>query len=151
MKIHIRPAEKAERRFAYTLSEDDSFCGCVGHLRADFGSSGREFWSSWADHNRELKTDEFRQTLDDVINRLRENEVFHPLKSRTKMARFCADYPESAEGGGYAGNHIFRADAGSYSFIMRMNPNPGFYNLYCYCYQTDKLNAALAADMGEEE
>lgn len=144
IKIHIRPAEKAEQKYAYTLEVDDWGYGCVGHLRADFGSSGREFWSSWADHNPALKTDEFRATLDDVINRLRENEVFHPLKSRTKMSRFCADYPEAAEDGGWGGNHIFRADAGDYTFIMRMNPNPGFYNLYCYCYVTEKLERSLA-------
>lgn len=145
IKIFVRPAAEAERKYAYTQSEDDATIGCIGHLRADFGSSGREFWSSWADHNPELKTDDFRSTLDDVINRFRENEVFCPLKSRGKMSRFCADYPEAAEENGWGGNHIFRADAGSYTFIMRMNPNPGFYNLYCYCYLTEKLEGGLAA------
>ena len=141
IKIHIRPALKEEHPYAYSRDEGDI---CIGHLRADFGRSGTEFWSTWTDHDADQKTQEFKDIFDDVINRLRENEVISPLKSRTKMSHFCYDYSEAAEDGSCGRSYIFRVDAGGYSFIMRMNPNPGFYNLYCYCYDTEKLNGGVA-------
>ena len=38
--------------------------GCIGHLRGDFGS-GQEFYTSWFDHRREYKTDEFKAEFDE--------------------------------------------------------------------------------------
>lgn len=57
--------------------------GCVGHVRADFGPDGNEFWHSWWPHkNDRLNTQRFKEELTDVINSLRADD---PLKDRTGM------------------------------------------------------------------
>lgn len=144
-KLFIRPAKEPERAYAYTHEDGDKVAKCIGHLRADFGRSGTEFWTTWTDHNADLKTDKFMAVFDDAINRLRTNEVFDPLKKRSRMAKWCYDYPEAEEANG-GGNFIFRMDASVYTFILRMNPNPGFYNLYCYCYLAENLEKGLHED-----
>lgn len=41
-------------------------------------------------------------------------------------------------------NHYgVRLDTDKYSYLMRLNPNKGEYNLYCYCYQKEWLNEHL--------
>lgn len=150
-KIFVRPAKEAEFAYAYTHDDGDKVAKCIGHLRADFGRSGTEFWTTWSDHNAELKTQDFKDILDDVINRFRTNKVFNPLKSRSRMAKWCCDYPEAEEENSIGQNYVFRADEGDYSFVMRMNPNPGFYNLYCYCYWRDALDKSIELDKEGEE
>ena len=149
MAWFTRPATKAEQKFAYSCTEGDEVCKCIGHLRADFGRDGKGFWSSWFDHNPALKTQEFRDALDDTINRFRdEKKQFSPLRSRSAMSRFCSDYREAREEGSSLENYIFRVDVlereEKHSFIMRMNPGVGLYNLYCYCYRTEDLEGGLA-------
>lgn len=143
----FRPATKQETKYAYSCEDGDKICKCIGHLRADFGSSGKGFWSSWFDHNAELKTDKFRDALDAVINRMRsETHELSPLKNRVAMSKVCHDYSEAKENDSWLENYIFRVDVladGSHSFIMRMNPTPGVYNLYCYCYETKNLEGGL--------
>ena len=41
-----------------------------------------------------------------------------------------------------------RVDTDKYAYMMRLNPNKGEYNLYCYCYRRDWLDGHLekAAD-----
>ena len=151
VKLFIRPALDDERAYAYTHEDGDKVAECFGHLRADFGRSGSEFWSTWTDHNAHLKTQDFKDVFDEVINRLRTNEVFDPLKSRGRMAKWCCDYPEAEEGNSIGQNYIFRADTDDYSFLMRMNPNPGYYNLYCYCYSREALDESIKLDYEKEE
>ena len=58
--------------------EQDKVTGCIGHLRGDFGS-GQEFYTSWFDHRREYKTDEFKAELDEVVNAAGEGRAaLHP-------------------------------------------------------------------------
>ena len=65
-----------EQKYTYTQSwQIMSQTGCIGHLRADFGS-GKEFYSSWDDHSADLKTPEFKRELDEVINTLRFGPVY---------------------------------------------------------------------------
>ena len=37
----------------------------------------------------------------------------------------------------------FRVDTDSYTYMMRLNPNKGEYNMYCYCYRRDWLDQHL--------
>ena len=144
----IRPATKQEMKFAYTTDEGDFTYKCIGHLRADFGRSGDEFWTSWCDHNLPLKTQDFKDDLDAAINRLRsKDKELSPLRNRSAMRKFCSGYPEAREDCHYAENYIFRMDvlAGrKHSFILRMNPNMGHYNLYCYGFRTEDLERGVA-------
>ena len=73
MDYTIRLMKPEEYNFAYTQKQeimDDS--ACIGHLRVDFGSNGQGFFTSWDDHRPELKSPEFKQEFDDVINALRQ-------------------------------------------------------------------------------
>ena len=58
------------------------------------------------------------------------------------MSKFCYEHPESSYEDDR--NHYgVRVDTEQYSYLMRLNPNRGEYNLYCYCYQRDWLDNHL--------
>lgn len=144
----FRPATKQEQKLAYSSEENDKTFKCIGHLRADFGRDGDGFWSTWTDHNPELKTQEFKDALDSTINRLRfGGDSLVPLKNRAMMAHTCRGYSEARDDGATIESYTFRVDVlsgGEHSFIMRMSPVRGVYNLYCYCYRTEDLEGGLA-------
>ena len=59
MELKITSMTPADRLYAYNQSSQlEGQTGCIGHLRGDFGC-GQEFYTSWFDHRREYKTDEF--------------------------------------------------------------------------------------------
>ena len=144
MEMTIRPMTPQEHMYSYSQSQQImGQTGCIGHLRADFGSSGQQFYSTWNDHWVDLKTDAFKAEFDDVINALRSDERYGGiLKNRGTLAAYCYTYPDSSFGGG--GREFgFRADTEQYSYMLRLNPNRGEYNLYCYCYRRDRLDRHL--------
>ena len=141
------PAHKEQHKFAYSSEENDKVYKCIGHLRADFGRSGNEFWTSWWEHGNDgLKTQEFKDAFDEAINILRrtDGDINH---SRSAMDRYCWDFPAARESED-SNNYIFRMDVfpdsypktyNVYTLIMRMNAGHGLYNLYCYCYHNGML------------
>ena len=132
MSINVMLPE--EQKYTYTQSTQIAAqTGCIGHLRADLGS-GKEFYSSWDDHRADLKTSEFKEELDTVINTLREGI----LKSRTALAQYCYAHPEADFGNGREWG--LRVNTAQYAYLMRLNPNRGEYSLYCYCYRRDWLD-----------
>lgn len=87
MAFTIRPLHTDEQKYTYRQSTQiEGQTGSIGYLRGDFGAGGKEFFSSWFDHRRDLKTDEFKSALDEVINALRSEE-YGLLKSRTALWR----------------------------------------------------------------
>lgn len=134
--------EPDERNYTFSQSQQISMqTGLIGYLRADFGSNGLGFYSSWNDFRKDLKTDEFKKEFDDVINHYRFTEGMF-LASRSELSKFCYAHPESS----YANdrNHYgVRIDTDKYAYLMRLNPTRGEYNLYCYCYQKEWLNKHL--------
>lgn len=76
MDFSIRTATPAEQMYSYSQSSQiEGQTGCIGHLRADFGSDGNSFYSSWADHNASLKDQAFKDEFDHLINTLRGLEA----------------------------------------------------------------------------
>ena len=138
MEMEFRPATPAERLYTYDQrSLIESRAGSIGHLRGDMGKGGDEFYATWMDHRGDLKTPEFQSELDEVINALRFDESYGGvLDSRTALKRFCRQFPESSFGG-ESQDFGFRADTQQFSFLFRLNPGQGVYNLYCYCYRRD--------------
>ena len=58
---------EAEDKYTFRQSTQISMqTGLIGHLRADMGTDGNGFFSSWFDFREELKTDEFKAELDEV-------------------------------------------------------------------------------------
>ncbi len=107
-------------------SQADLERGCIGHLRGDFGSSGEEFWTSWFDHQAKLKSQAFRDELQDVVNGLRREGGL--LQSFTGMSSQCRKGLTCDEGFG------FQAQTRNYTYCLRCTPRRGDYNFYLYAY-----------------
>lgn len=134
MDMTLRPMTATEHAYCFASSRQISMqTGLIGHLRADFGSNGNGFFSTFFDFRNSLKSDDFKAEFDDVINGLRENPVYGGiLKNRGAMNSYCYKHPESAIEADQ--QYGFRADTDHYSYMIRVNPHKGEYNLYCYCY-----------------
>lgn len=153
IEMTIRPTTRTEDMYTYTQSSQiQGQTGCIGHLRADMDSTGEGFFSSWDDHRGYLKSEQFKEEFDQVINRLRfgpgdENGIRHEdgdsfLKNRSALAQYCWSQP-SARMKTDQENYGFRVDTDNFTYMMRLNPNKGEYNLYCYCYRRDWLDQHL--------
>lgn len=133
--LQVRPMTSSEMQYCYTHSQQISqVSGCIGHLRADMDTDGNGFFSGWDTQVPELKSQEFVSELDEVIAALRFDPSFEGiLKNRNSLALCCRNHPESAIPGE---DHSFgfRADTKHYTYMLRLNPHKGEYNLYCYCY-----------------
>lgn len=125
MEMTLRPMNGTEHFYCYAQSQQLSMqTGLIGHLRADFGSSGKQFFSTFFDFRESLKSDGFRLEFDDVINALRDNPEYGGiLTDRSTMDAFCRKHPESCveEDRQYG----FRADTEHYSYMIRVNPHKG--------------------------
>ena len=132
MELKITSMTPADRLYAYNQSSQlEGQTGCIGHLRGDFGC-GQEFYTSWFDHRREYKTDEFKAELDEVVNTLREKDG--PLCTRGSMTRFCYQNPEAEFEGNYCAEYGFKVQTPQHTYMLRCNPNYGDYNFYLYAY-----------------
>lgn len=132
MELKITSMTPADRLYAYNQSSQlEGQTGCIGHLRGDFGS-GQEFYTSWFDHRREYKTDEFKAELDEVVNALREKDGL--FFSRGSMTRFCYQNPEAEFEGNYCAEYGFKVQTPQHTYMLRCNPNYGDYNFYLYAY-----------------
>lgn len=62
--MDYRVLTEAERKYTYSQSQQLSMqTGLIGYLRADFGSTGNEFWTTWNDFRKDLKTVNLRLNL----------------------------------------------------------------------------------------
>lgn len=138
MDLDMRALTEKEDKYTFSNSMQISMqCGLIGHLRADMDSDGNGFFSSWEDYRKELKTDEFKDELDKVINSLRdEGDILYNRKS---LAKYCYSSPQ-AKMNNEQDYYGVRVDTEKYAYLCRLNPNKGEYNLYCYCYIKDWLD-----------
>ena len=140
--MDYRVLTEAERKYTFSQSQQLSMqTGLIGYLRADFGSNGNEFWTTWNDFRKDLKTDDFKKEFDLVINSYRFGDGEF-LSGRSTMSKFCYSTPKAATKM-TAIITAFVLIPKRYSYLMRLNPNRGEYNLYCYCYQKEWLNNHL--------
>lgn len=142
--LNIRKMTKPEQMYCYTQSQQImAQTGCIGHLRADMDSDGTGFFSTWDDHNSHLKTEEFKNEFDRVINSLRfDPENGNMLKNRAALRDYCFRNMEAVIVGTKE-EYGFRIDTETYSYMLRLNPIKGNYNLYCYCYRKEWLDNHL--------
>lgn len=133
-----RPMIAEEDKYTFRQSTQISGqCGLIGHLRGDMGSSGNEFHTTWWAYRQDMRTDEFAHTLDDVINSLREQGDI--LENRAALSRYAYETPQSKMN---TDRNFYgvRVDTEKYAFLLRLCPDKGDYNLYCYCYRRDWLD-----------
>ena len=63
---------KEEKDLFFNNKDEEKKLGCIGYLRGDFGGGGREFWTTWFQHNFGERNDEkFKFIFDAVINKMR--------------------------------------------------------------------------------
>lgn len=119
--LAMREIQDGRQIYSYSQSQQINMqAGFIGYLRGDFGTGDKEFFSSWFDHRRDLKADEFKNELNEVINALRSDE-YGLLKNRTAMAQYAGKYPDSAFQGNYATEYGFRVDTEKHAFLIRCN------------------------------
>ena len=128
--VALRPASQEEAGLFYSDEKQDEVLGTVGHLRIDFGSGGKSFWSTWWPHNADqLNTLEFKRELQQIVDTLRRNG---PLQSLSAMSSYCWTH-----GGEISTNdrvYGYIAETEHYRFCLRCTPRPGDYQGYLYCY-----------------
>ena len=131
-KFVLRPASSDELGLFYSQDEKDAELGTVGHLRADFGNRGKEFWSTWWPHNGDaFNTSEFKAELQGFVDELRKDG---PLKSLSAMSEYCSSHSTGRLGDGSRGSYGFVAESESYRYCLRCTPIRGNYNAYLYIY-----------------
>lgn len=70
----LRPASIEEAGLFYSQMDEaeDAVLGTVGHIRMDFGASGKEFYHTWWPHNGDqFNTGEFKDELQKFVDMLR--------------------------------------------------------------------------------
>lgn len=110
-------------------SGNDIKRGCIGHLRGDFGRNGNEFWTSWFDHQANLKTGPFREELQNVMGTLvKAGGLLHNYAEMSKQCRQGTEVYDS---------YGFHAETKQYEYCLRCTPRMGDYHFYLYCYDKD--------------
>lgn len=145
MQLTIKPMQPEERLYSYQQSSQiRAQTGSIGYLRGDFGKTGTEFYTSWQDHIKGFRSDDFGDEFDKVVNALRFEDVGGGLfGSRNAMRLFCKENPDSAFQGNYCEEYGFRIDKGRHSFLIRCNPMVDDYNFYVFCYVKEHLDAHM--------
>ncbi len=145
MQLTIKPMQPEERLYSYQQSSQiRAQTGSIGYLRGDFGKTGTEFYTSWQDHIKGFRSDDFGDEFDKVVNALRFEDVGGGLfGSRNAMRLFCKENPDSAFQGNYCEEFGFRIDKGRHSFLIRCNPMVDDYNFYVFCYVKEHLDAHM--------
>ena len=145
MIMSIHPLLPDEQKYTYSQSRQlEGQTGLIGHLRGALETTGSSFLTSWDDHNAQLNTQDFKTCFDEVINALRSDASYDLiLRNRATLAGYCHTHPESSFGNGR--EYGIRVDTTNYTMLMRLNPNVGEYNLYCYCYVREWLDKHLSA------
>lgn len=136
-----------EKELLYSNRDETEELGCIGHLRGDFGSDGKEFWTTWFPHLCDgLNDDGFKDIFDAVINKLREPGSV--LCSRSDMYSCCRCQPDCKIQHPYGERWGFRILTRDYAIYLRCMPHCGDYNFYVYCYDKEILMRKLAKDRG---
>lgn len=143
-KVQLRE----EQLLCYSTTDEPAELGCIGHLRGDFGTSGKEYWSNWFHHrNSEKLTEEVIDSIDAVTAQLRKPGGV--LASRLDMRRYCHNYPECLNTHSYTENcWEFRIMTNYEAMYLRCMPDLGDYNFYLYVYDREQLFRHLAEQHG---
>lgn len=141
--MEMRSLTPEEQKYAYKQSMQlQGQTGSIGYLRGDFAHSGYGFYTTWFDIRTQLKTDEFMEEFNEVINSLREDKGL--LHNRYDMDAVGRQNPDSEFQGNYCAEYGFRVDTEKYAYLLRCNPTQGDYNFYCYCYVKEWLDKHMA-------
>ena len=133
MKFTWRAASIDETALFYSEpnKENDLALKTIGHLRMDFGSTGKEFWHTWWPHNDDqFNTQEFKGELQAIVDDLRADG---PLKDLESMRSFCTQNGGAITTDGRSFGYVMSTER--YRYCLRCTPSPGDYQGYLYCYE----------------
>ena len=126
--VQLRPASIEEAGLFYSDLDEkqDEVLGTVGHIRMDFGSSGKEFWHTWWPHNKDrFNTLEFKEELQAIVDTLRANG---PLKDLASMSNYCHKNGGAITEDSRSFGNVAETD--HYRYCLRCTPTPGDYQGY---------------------
>ena len=141
--VHIRPASIEEAGLFYSQMDEaeDAVLGTVGHIRMDFGASGKEFYHTWWPHNGDqFNTGEFKDELQKFVDMLRADG---PLTNLASMRNYCYQHGGKITEDGRCFGYI--AETGHYRYCLRCTPSPGEYQGYLYSYDLRQQRMAQQA------
>ena len=108
----------------------------IGYIRADFGSSGEEFWHSWYPGEAAVfNTPEFRAELHVLMECLRTDL----LSSREGMRQYLREHPGLLLEDSYLKVIGYRMQTGKYVYYIRCAPSRGNYDCYIHCYANQEM------------
>ncbi len=149
-KFAIQPASNDEADIFYAQTSDlDKQMGTIGHIRIDFGQSGKEFWHTWHPRGEEsLNSSAFKEELTQVVDRLRDNV----LKDLRSMSRFCYEHGGKIDGG-WRQNYGYIIETENYRYCLRCSPGQGDYHAYLTCFDlaTQRENLAKENAMDDKQ
>ena len=134
------PTQDDEKLFFQMEGEAAERHGYIGYFRADFGESGREFWTTWFDCQPHLKTPGYQTEFDSVINSLRNDGENPALSGRAALETFFGSNPGKDLGDRGKGYIVKTPE---YSYYFRCRPDPNDYDVYCFVYENRVLTLEL--------
>lgn len=108
----------------------------IGYIRADFGSSGEEFWHSWnPGEAAAFNTPEFRAEFHVLMECLRTDL----LSSREGMRQYLREHPGLLLEDSYLKVIGYRMQTEKYVYYIRCAPSRGNYDCYIHCYANQEM------------
>jgi hypothetical protein len=146
--LTVKAATEREQRYCFSDEQAPHEKAVLGHLRIDYGSSGKQFYTTWWPHQAELKTDAFVAEFDNVVNALKKTELMGNFEN---MRRACYHYPEARIRFQFGEEYAFRADTKDYTYFLRCIPRKGDYNHYLVAYNAKLLKKIQGREHGVSE
>lgn len=142
-RLAIQPASNREAGIFYAQEpETDRMMGAIGHVRIDFGQSGKEFWHTWHPRGDEnLNSAAFKEELTQVVDQLRDSV----LKDLRAMDRFCYEHGGKIDGG-WRQNYGYIIETENYRYCLRCSPGQGDYHAYLTGFDLNVQRANLAKE-----
>lgn len=124
---------REEMKHAFDGFNDKSE-GCIGYFRGDFGN-GNQFYSSFFDCYKELKTPDFKGEFDDLIDYFRERGKNPLLSSRDDMSKQIYSEKQYLINYGEFADFCFKVATEQHTYYFSCSPKSGDYNFRVICYK----------------
>ena len=137
MKYTIMLSGADENHLFYRLDgETAERNGAIGYLRIDLGKSGKEFYSTWFDNQKNLNSTSFKTEFDSVINYLRYEMEYPILGNRRELNilyKFRSDLLVADRVMG------FKIQTKDHTYYIRCKPSTNDYDAHIYAYDNRYL------------
>ena len=152
MNYKLEQVLPGQVRLLFELDKEDTFeKHKIGHVRGYFCRSGDQFFSTWFPVHEELKTQRFKEELQQVVDELRSDLEFPLLKNRNSMRTVCMKQPQNRVPGGWHPDTFgFKIRTEHYWYFIKCYYGCGDYNFYINCFADDPKAEQLLAGMENE-